>query len=262
MAHGRMTLNGIEPPGPVPSIIWDGRPHPRVHQVANSPQLIARMCVVGSNAFKSSHMLLVPHATTLAQAEPVTVHAAAGPTRTTGESSLLRIFPVSLEPGLSHGPTLANDRHIGFGVDSLGFLSVISPTISHHPPRAIALRPGIALVYRPTSSKRARRASPQGKPGQADVEPNWFFKDYINALNRREYTGNDYLPHDAAVKSFETGLTRLETLTKAGRKPVHVPLAKVEDRIHAAQLVLPACRFDSTRCEQGLAALREFARLG
>jgi hypothetical protein len=65
-----------------------------------------------------------------------------------------------------------------------------------------------------------------------------------------------------AVKSFETGLTRLETLTKAGRKPVHVPLAKVEDRIHAAQLVLPKCLFDSIKCEQGLAALREFRRLG
>jgi phage terminase large subunit len=90
--------------------------------------------------------------------------------------------------------------------------------------------------------------------------PGWFFKDYISELNNREYTGNDYLPHDAAVKSFETGLTRLETLTKAGRKPVHVPLAKVEDRIHAAQLVLPKCRFNSTRCEQGLAALREYRR--
>jgi phage terminase large subunit len=62
------------------------------------------------------------------------------------------------------------------------------------------------------------------------------------------------------VKSFETGLTRLETLAKAGRKPVHVPLAKVEDRIHVAQLVLPKCRFDSTKCEQGLSALREYRR--
>ena len=39
-----------------------------------------------------------------------------------------------------------------------------------------------------------------------------------------------------------------------------MPLAKVEDRIHAAQLVLPKCRFDSVKCEQGLAALREFRR--
>src|SRR6266550_4901944 len=29
MAHGRMTLNGIAPPGPVPSTICDGRPQPR-----------------------------------------------------------------------------------------------------------------------------------------------------------------------------------------------------------------------------------------
>jgi hypothetical protein len=42
-------------------------------------------------------------------------------------------------------------------------------------------------------------------------DANWFFKDYVAELNRRGYTGNDYLPHDAAVKSFETGLTRLET---------------------------------------------------
>src|SRR6266576_2391072 len=63
----------------------------------------------------SGYMLLVPHTTALAQAEPVTVHAAAGPTRTTGESSLLCIFSISLEPSFSHWPTLANGRHIGFG---------------------------------------------------------------------------------------------------------------------------------------------------
>src|SRR5437762_10673751 len=114
MAHGRMTLNGIAPPGPVPSTICDGRPQPR-HQVAYRHQLEARMAVVRGNTLESGYMLLVPHTTALAQAEPVTVHAAAGPTRTTGESSLLRIFSISLEPSFSHGPTLANGRHIGFG---------------------------------------------------------------------------------------------------------------------------------------------------
>src|SRR2546430_10871380 len=87
-----MTLNGIAPPGPVPSTICDGRPQPR--------------------SIKSR---IAPHTTALPQAEPVTVHAAAGPTRTTGESSLLRIFSISLEPSFSHGPTLANGRPIGFG---------------------------------------------------------------------------------------------------------------------------------------------------
>src|ERR1700724_563797 len=73
------------------------------------------MAVVRGNTLESGYMLLVPHTTALAEAEPVTVHAAAGPTRTTGESSLLRIFSISLEPSFSHGPTLANGRHIGFG---------------------------------------------------------------------------------------------------------------------------------------------------
>src|ERR1700724_967032 len=86
-----------------------------VHQVAYRHQLEARMAVVRGNTLESGYMLLVPHTTALAEAEPVTVHAAAGPTRTTGESSLLRIFSISLEPSFSHGPTLANGRHIGFG---------------------------------------------------------------------------------------------------------------------------------------------------
>jgi hypothetical protein len=39
-----------------------------------------------------------------------------------------------------------------------------------------------------------------------------------------------------------------------------VPLHNVEDRIHAAQLTIPRCRFNSTKCEQGLAGLREYCR--
>src|SRR2546430_2846473 len=93
-----MTLNGIAPPGPVPSTICDGRPQPR--------------------SIKSR---IAPHTTALPQAEPVTVHAVAGPARTTGESSLLPIFSISLEPSFSHGPTLANGRHIGFGGDHWDF---------------------------------------------------------------------------------------------------------------------------------------------
>jgi hypothetical protein len=112
MAHGRMTLNGIAPPGPVPSTICDGRPQPR-----SIKSRIATSWKPGwlSSALESGYMLLVPHTTALPQAEPVTIHAAAGPARTTGESSLLRIFSISLEPSFSHGPTLANGRHIGFG---------------------------------------------------------------------------------------------------------------------------------------------------
>src|SRR5947207_14154972 len=69
---------------------------PSVHQVAYRHQLEARMAVVRGNTLESGYTLLVPHTTALAQAEPVTVHAAAGPTRTTGESSLLRISRLAL----------------------------------------------------------------------------------------------------------------------------------------------------------------------
>lgn len=91
-------------------------------------------------------------------------------------------------------------------------------------------------------------------------ESGWFFLDYIIELDKREYRGNDYVRHDINAPSFETGLTRVETLAKSGRKPVPIPIGKVEDRINAAQLILPKCRFNSTKCELGLAALREYRR--
>jgi phage terminase large subunit len=91
-------------------------------------------------------------------------------------------------------------------------------------------------------------------------ESGWFFLNYIAELNKRGYYGMDFVPHDISAASFETGRTRVETLAAAGRKPVPVPRGNIEDRINASQLVLPKCRFNSTRCEQGLAALREFRR--
>jgi hypothetical protein len=35
---------------------------------------------------------------------------------------------------------------------------------------------------------------------------------------------------------------------------------KVEDRINAAQLTIPRCRFNSVQCAQGLVGLREYCR--
>src|SRR2546430_852016 len=87
-----------------------------VHQVAYRHQLEARMAVVRGNTLESGYMLLVSHAAPLAQAEPIAVDAAAGPTRTTGESSLLCIFSISLEPSFSHGPTLANGGGIHWDI--------------------------------------------------------------------------------------------------------------------------------------------------
>jgi hypothetical protein len=90
----------------------------------------------------------------------------------------------------------------------------------------------------------------------------YYFDDYIRELNERGYRGFDYLPHDARVKSFETGRTRLETLQMAGRKPMLVPAHKVDDGVNAAKLTLRIAKFNRTKCDTwprgGLEALRQY----
>ena len=86
------------------------------------------------------------------------------------------------------------------------------------------------------------------------------FTDYINEVKNRGYFGKCYVPHDISVKSFESGRTRIQTLVGAGLNPIPVPLHSVPDRINAAQLTIPRCRFNSIKCEHGLAGLREYCR--
>jgi len=86
----------------------------------------------------------------------------------------------------------------------------------------------------------------------------YYFLDYLKEIKDRNYTGTCYVPHDAKVPSFETGRTRIETMLAEGTKPVLVADHRVEDRIHAAKLTIPKCRFDERRCASGLEALRQY----
>lgn len=86
----------------------------------------------------------------------------------------------------------------------------------------------------------------------------YYFDDYIRELSERGYYGNDYLPHDARVHSFETGRTRVETLAMAGRKPVLVPKHKIDDGINAGKLTLRIAKFHADKCAVGLEALRQY----
>lgn len=82
---------------------------------------------------------------------------------------------------------------------------------------------------------------------------------YVQEIEARGYSkGDDWVPHDARVKSLETGRTRVETLISLGRKPRVVSQQKLMDGINAARLVLPACWFDRERCRDGLEALRQY----
>ncbi|MFA4974936.1 MAG: terminase family protein [bacterium] len=82
----------------------------------------------------------------------------------------------------------------------------------------------------------------------------------LDAIGTRlgiEY-GNDYVPHDARVRSLETGRTRVETLAALGRRPMLVPAHKLMDGINAVRLTLPRMWFDAEECKQGLEALRQY----
>jgi phage terminase large subunit len=72
--------------------------------------------------------------------------------------------------------------------------------------------------------------------------------------------GTDYVPHDAKVKEWGTGRTRVETMQSLGLRPKVVPQASLLDGINAVRRTLPMCIFHS-RCEElGIAALEMYQR--
>jgi len=83
---------------------------------------------------------------------------------------------------------------------------------------------------------------------------------YVKELNARgwQHCAIDWLPHDARVRSLETGRTRVETLIALKRKPKLVPAHKVEDGINAVRLMLPRTWFDEENCAKAIECLRQY----
>ena len=82
---------------------------------------------------------------------------------------------------------------------------------------------------------------------------------YVKELEARGYRGgNDYAPHDAKVRSLDTGRSRLETLAGLGRKPILLPMATVDDGINGVRQLMPRMWFDADKCRDGLEALRHY----
>lgn len=72
--------------------------------------------------------------------------------------------------------------------------------------------------------------------------------------------GIDFVPHDARVKEWGSGRTRVETMQGLGLNPQVVPMATFMDGIQAVRRTLPRCVFHS-RCEDvGIAALEQYRR--
>jgi hypothetical protein len=81
---------------------------------------------------------------------------------------------------------------------------------------------------------------------------------YCTWLNERGYHGVDFVPHDARVRDWSTGRTRVEVLRSLGRKPRLVPNHTVIDGINAARITLASAHFDAARRQRGIECLRSY----
>jgi phage terminase large subunit len=72
--------------------------------------------------------------------------------------------------------------------------------------------------------------------------------------------GTDFVPHDARVKEWGTGRTRVETMQGLGLHPQVVPMASKLDGINAARKTLPRCVFHPRTEAEGISALEQYRR--
>lgn len=82
-------------------------------------------------------------------------------------------------------------------------------------------------------------------------------------LEKPYFYERHYLPHDAAARSLDTGVTRVETMAGLGMKRSTMTVVQrqhVPDRINASRVLLHRAYFSSSTCEQGLNALANYQR--
>ena len=110
-----------------------------------------------------------------------------------------------------------------------------------------AARGAQLLVYdHYAASGVGRRALPR-RDREAHAEQGWTH-------------GVDYVPHDAKIKEWGTGRTRVETMRGMGLAPTPAPYVSKDDGINAVRRTLPLCVFHP-RCEEGgLSALEQYRR--
>lgn len=86
-------------------------------------------------------------------------------------------------------------------------------------------------------------------------------RDWVNWLNDKGYTGNDYVPHDILVTEWGSKRTRFETLKSMGRKPVRLPRVSVADGLQAARTTINEATFaNSERVLAGIEGLKNYRR--
>jgi phage terminase large subunit len=115
--------------------------------------------------------------------------------------------------------------------------------------------------------------------GMKDDTAIWFFQVLAGGINVIDYhaasqikasdhadvvMGKGYnlgpclMPHDAKVKEWQTGRTRVEALQALGLKCELIPDHRLMDGINAARMTIPMARFDRTKCAEGIEALKQY----
>lgn len=73
-------------------------------------------------------------------------------------------------------------------------------------------------------------------------------------------SGIDFVPHDAKIKEWGTGRTRVETMRGLGLNPQLVPMSTKMDGINAARVTLARSVFHPRTEAQGISALEQYRR--
>lgn len=84
---------------------------------------------------------------------------------------------------------------------------------------------------------------------------------YLNEVARRRYLYSRHLvPHDAQVKEWGTGKTRIEQAQALGFRFEVVPKLSLEDGIAACRSIIPVSWFNEDKCAMGITAMQEYTK--
>ena len=86
------------------------------------------------------------------------------------------------------------------------------------------------------------------------------FDHYASWLHVRDYSGTDWVPHDAkSVSRARRGSSRIESMLALGLEAAACPNNDLMDGINAGRLTIPYAHFDEERCAKGIDCLREYS---
>lgn len=84
---------------------------------------------------------------------------------------------------------------------------------------------------------------------------------YVKLIKDRPYQYEaHYAPHDIEKREITSSEQRIVTALKLGIRFTPLSMISVQERIDAARNLIPMCKFDATKCADGIEALRQYAK--